>query len=66
MVEKSVFFTEILCPLNNLAKGTFERKENSITGTTEIYGTNTPCTRLAGDKWEEGNGGKRQENGVRL
>lgn len=37
-----------------------------MTGTTESYGTNTPCTRLAGDKWEEGNGEKRQEDGVRL
>lgn len=29
-----------------------------MTGTTESNGTNTPCTKLAGDKWEEGNGGK--------
>lgn len=37
-----------------------------MTGTTESYGTNTPCTRQAGDKWEEGNGGRRQEDSVKL
>lgn len=58
-------FLQKLCPLNNLAKGAFSRKGNSMTGTTESYGTNTPCTRLAGDKWEVGNGGKRQEDSVR-
>lgn len=37
-----------------------------MTDTTESYGTNTPCTSLAGDKWEVGNGGKRQEDSGRL
>lgn len=37
-----------------------------MTGTTVSNGTNSPCTRVAGDKWEVGNGEKRQEDSVRL
>lgn len=66
MWYERVVLKELLCPGNNLAEGSFERKGNSVTNTTESYGTNIPCTSLVGDKWEVGNGGKRQEDSGRL
>lgn len=39
-------------------KASFERKGNRVTDAMEGYGTNIPCTSLAGDKWD-----RREEAG---